>query len=162
MLSAGACVTEIRIHRGTGAVSRLFLLGLFLTFYRIFYVVSIGCFTCITTAAVMASVLRSVLFSILTWNVITILSGQVGLCPPLPCNDQYRYTGTLQPSSELFIVNLIHQMAARRVDATRLRRVCASPGSLLVAVLLFRAGVETNPGPCNQPRRLHSSLVLGC
>ena len=89
--------------------------------------------------------------------------GRVRLCPPLPCNDQYRYTGALQPSSELFNVNLIHQMAARRVDATRLRRaVYTSPGSLLVAVLLFRAGVETNPGPCNQPRRLHSSLVLGC
>ena len=90
--------------------------------------------------------------------MIAILTGRVGLCPPLPCNDQH--TGTPQPSPELFNPTLTHQMAARRVDVTRLRCVCTSPGSLLVAVLLLRAGVETNPGPRNQPRRLHSSLVL--
>jgi len=108
-------------------------------------------------AAVMASVLCSILFSLLNWNMIAILSGQDGLCPPLPCNDQY--TGMLQPSSELFNMTLIHQMPPRRVYIMRLRCVCTSPGSLLIVVLLFRAGVESNPGPCYQPPT--SALKLG-
>ena len=107
--------------------------------------------------AVMVHVVRSFLFCILTSYIVAIVCFQVGLCPVLPAGQQ---TGATRPSPELYSYNLTHQMsAARRRSITCLSRVSTTL-SLLVVLLLLRAGVETNPGPSIKQGVLNARSIV--